>query len=58
MKPSQKDYARAADLGAQARRNGKKADSNPWRLAGNEHDQLLRDSWADGFGQADAERKR
>jgi hypothetical protein len=58
MKPSSREYSRANDLGAQARRAGKKIDANPWRLASNEHDQLLRDSWADGFGQVDAERSR
>lgn len=58
MKPSAREYARAADLGAQARRNSKKADDNPWRHAENEYDRLLRDSWADGFHEADVERKR
>lgn len=58
MKPSRQQYARAADLGGQARRNGQKADANPWRKAANEHDRLLRDAWADEWHAEDNRRRK
>lgn len=49
------EYERAKERGRQARRNGQKADRNPFR-GGSVHE--LAQAWLAGWSEVNAERKR
>lgn len=49
------EYERAKERGRQARRNGQKADRNPYR-GGSVHE--LAQAWLAGWNEANAERMR
>jgi hypothetical protein len=51
MRPSAKEYARAIDLGEQARRAGHKPERNPYRNGLTDKDRLLADAWQAGWEQ-------
>jgi hypothetical protein len=51
MKPTAQEYARAIDLGGQARRAGHKEDRNPYSHGWTEKDRLLAEAWQVGHEQ-------
>lgn len=54
MRPTATDYARAIDLGGQARRAGYKADHNPYRNGHTDKDRILAEAWQHGHDNGKA----
>jgi hypothetical protein len=50
-RPTAQEYARAIDLGEQARRAGHKPERNPYRNGLTEKDRLLAEAWQAGHDQ-------
>lgn len=55
-RPTEMEYRRAKDAGAQARRNCRNVGECPYR-GFTEKVRILGEAWRDGFGLADTERK-
>jgi hypothetical protein len=49
MKPTAQEFARAIDLGGQARRAGHKQDRNPYRHGLTDKDRVLAEAWDAGW---------
>jgi hypothetical protein len=49
MKPTERQWHRAKDMGAQARRNGRKSTENPYRNDHTELGEILFEAWEQGF---------
>ena len=56
MKPSEKEYHRAVDLGESARRAGRPASANPWKEDHSERGQILAEAWHEAWALPDRRR--